>query len=99
MRIMYKLQYLPLAQQDLRNITFYISDTLKNPLAAIQLVEAFDHSISKIQEFPYAHKVYLTVEMLEKEYRILPVKNYLLFYLVNEIELEINRIVYVIRIL
>jgi|SRR5699024_2928276 len=97
MRIMYKLQYLPLAQQDLRNITFYISDTLKNPLAAIQLVDAFDHSISKLQEFPYAHKVYQTVEMLEKEYRILPVKNYLVFYVVTEREIEIHRIVYAKR--
>jgi|SRR5690625_4584084 len=97
MKIIYKLKYLPLAQKDLRDITFYISHTLKNTQAAIDLVDALDNSISKLQTFPYANKVYQPVEPLETEYRISPVKSYLVFYVVTDHEIEIHRIVYAKR--
>ncbi|NLP33698.1 MAG: type II toxin-antitoxin system RelE/ParE family toxin [Clostridiales bacterium] len=91
---MYKIKYLPLAQKDLVEITNYISDTLKAPKAAIDLVDALDSSISRLSQFPYSHKVYQPIESIETEYRALPVKNYLVFYVVKEDEVEIHRIVY-----
>lgn len=93
----FKLKYLPLAHKDLTDITAYISDTLKNPKAAIDLVNAFDNSISQLQRFPYAHKIYQAMEPMELEYRMLPVKSYLVFYVVIEHEVEIHRIVYAKR--
>lgn len=97
MKIIYKLKYLPLAHKDLMDIIAYITDTLKKPKAAIDLVDAFDNSISELQRFPYAYRIYQAMEPMELEYRVLPVKNYLVFYVVIEHEIEIHRIVYAKR--
>ncbi|HLR52877.1 MAG TPA: type II toxin-antitoxin system RelE/ParE family toxin [Candidatus Avamphibacillus sp.] len=63
----------------------------------MHLVDALDNSISKLQRFPYAYNFYQAVESLEAKYRILPVKNYLVFYVVTEHAVEIHRIVYAKR--
>ncbi|PKM95151.1 MAG: type II toxin-antitoxin system RelE/ParE family toxin [Firmicutes bacterium HGW-Firmicutes-1] len=76
---MYSLRYLSLAQKDLMNIVNYISDTLKNPMAALDLVNVLDHSISRLTQFPFSCRVYQLDNYLEVEYRLLPV-NYLVFY-------------------
>lgn len=91
---MHKLKYLPLAQKDLRDITSYIADNLKAPKAAMDLVDALDISIRRLQQFPYSCKVYQPIEPLEAEYRMLPVKNYLVFYIVTDHEVEIHRVIY-----
>jgi len=93
---MYEITYLPVARQDIENIILYISDQLKAPKAAIDLVDEFERSISLLREFPYAHKLYRPVRTLEEEYRMLPVKNYAVFYVVREQEkiVEIHRVIY-----
>ena len=91
---MYKLLYLPLAQKDLRNIMSYIADNLQAPKAAMDLLDALDKSFTRLQQFPYSCKVYQPIEPFEAEYRMLPVKNYLVFYIVTEHEVEIQRIIY-----
>ena len=91
---MYKLKYLPLAQKDLWDITSYIANKLKAPKAAMDFVDTLDNSISRLQQFPYSCKLYQPQEPLEVEYRLLSVKNYLVFYVVTENEVEIHRIVY-----
>ena len=91
---MYKLKYLPLAQKDLWNITNYIADNLKAPKAAMDFIDTLDNSISRLQQFPYSCKLYKPQESLETEYRLLPVKNYLVFYVVIENKVEIHRIIY-----
>jgi addiction module RelE/StbE family toxin len=91
---MYKLKYLPLAQKDLRDITSYIAGSLKAPKAAMDFVDALDSSICRLQQFPYSCKVYQPIQPLEAEYRMLPVKNYLVFYVVTEREVEIHRVIY-----
>ncbi|MDC3414164.1 type II toxin-antitoxin system RelE/ParE family toxin [Aquibacillus sp. 3ASR75-11] len=91
---MYNLKYLPLAFKDLKNITDYITDTLKAPKAAMDLLNALDDSISMLQQFPYSYKVYQPIKELENEYRLLLVKNYAVFYVVKEQVVEIHRVVY-----
>lgn len=54
---MYKIRYLPLAKKDLTEIITYISDHLKSPKAAMDLLNSFDESISKLGQFPYMRKV------------------------------------------
>lgn len=44
-----------LAQKDLREIISYIADTLKAPKAAMDLIDALDTSISRLEQFPYSH--------------------------------------------
>jgi len=91
---MHKLKYLPLAQKDLRDIISYIADTLKAPKAAMDLVDELDSSIFRLGQFPYSCRVYQPIRPLETEYRVLPVKNYLVFYAVTEHDVEIQRIIY-----
>ena len=91
---MYRIEYLPLAKKDIGEIMVYIADTLESPKVAMELLNSFDKSISKLERFPYMCKVYHTVKPMENEYRLLPVKNYGVFYIVKENTLEIHRIVY-----
>lgn len=91
---MYKLKYLPLAQKDLVNIMNYIAENLRAQKAAIDLIDALDSSILRLQQFPYSCRVYQSTEPLENEYRILTVKNYMVFYVVIENTVEIHRIIY-----
>ena len=93
---MYEITYLPIAKQDITEIIMYISNQLKAPKAAIELLDAFDLSIMLLQEFPYTHKIYRLTKPLEEEYRLLPIKNYAVFYVVREQHkiVEIHRVVY-----
>jgi len=93
---MYEIVYLPIAKQDITDIILYISDQLNTPKAAMDLLDAFDHSISMLSEFPYTHKIYRPLRALAEEYRMLPVKNYAVFYTVREQEkvVEIQRVIY-----
>ncbi len=93
---MYEITYLPIAEQDIAEIIIYISNQLKAPKAAIELLDAFDHSIMLLQEFPYTHKIYRLTKPLEEEYRLLPIQNYAVFYVVRERDkiVEIHRVVY-----
>ncbi|MBZ4647059.1 MAG: toxin ParE1/3/4 [Petroclostridium sp.] len=91
---MYELRYLPSARKDIYEIVFYIAEHLKTPKAAMDLVDALDKSIKRLQQFLYSCKVYQTSMVLEEEYRLLPVKNYAVFYVVKEQVVEIHRVVY-----
>ena len=91
---MYELKYLPLALKDLREITSYIAETIKVPEAALNLLDALDKSISRHKQFPFSCRVYQLNEPVETEYRMLFVKNYMVFYVVIEHIIEIHRIIY-----
>ena len=67
---MYKASYLPIASKDIHDITFYISDTLNAPKAALDLVDALEKSISLLEQFPYVNRIYKSSEPLEYEYRV-----------------------------
>jgi len=92
--MMHNLLYLPLARKDLSDITLYIAETLNDPYTAIDLLDTLDDTISKLQHFPYAFRVYQPIKSLEFEYRVIPVKNYLVLYVVTEFVVEIHRIIY-----
>ncbi len=94
MEIMHKIKYLPLALKDLKDIADYIFETLKAPKAAVDLIDVLDNSILDLQQFPYSCKLYQPIQSLETEYRMLPEKNYLVFYVVTEHDVEIHRIIY-----
>lgn len=91
---MHEIKYLPIALKDLRDITDYITHILGSPQAAMDLLNTLDNAISRLAQFPYSCRLYQPEPRLEGEYRILPVNNYLVFYLVNEQEVEIRRVIY-----
>ncbi|MFZ3130214.1 MAG: type II toxin-antitoxin system RelE/ParE family toxin [Desulfosporosinus sp.] len=91
---MHEIRYLPLARKDLTDITNYIADHLKAPKAAMDFLDSLDESISRLGQFPYSCKVYQPIKALTGEYRLSPVKNYAVFYVVETQVVEIHRIVY-----
>ena len=81
---MFELVYLPAARQDMIDIVQYISEELKNPIAAEHLAEELIRAGDSLPAFPYANPVYLPIRPLQHEYRKLSVQNYLMLYWVDE---------------
>lgn len=81
---MYKLEYLPLALQDILEIVNYISNNLSNPEAAQQLAEDIVAAAEKMKDFPYSNMLFIPPKPLKHEYRKLIVKHFILFYWIEE---------------
>ena len=96
---MYQIEFLPVARQDLTDITLYIAQTLKNEKAAYRLAEELVEAAERLGIFPYANPVYQPLRPLSYEYRRVSVKNYLLFYTADEPgkTVTIHRIIYAKR--
>ncbi len=96
---MYKLEYLPVARQDMIEIVRYISKDLQNPTAANQLAMELIEAGDGIPRFPYANPAYTPIRPLKHEYRKLLVQNYSMFYWVDEVEqlITVARVVYAKR--
>jgi len=95
----YSLEYLPIALQDLIDIIKYISHDLANPAAAERLASDLVEAANRLLDFPYAAPVHHPAKPLEKEYRRALVKNYFVFYSVDEILklITVARVIYARR--
>ena len=97
----YQIEYLPSALRDLTEIADYIGGKLNNPEAADRLSETIVSTIEKLTDMPYRYPVYypvatFSVKPLKMEYRKMVIKNYLVFYWVNEEKhlVTIARVIY-----
>ena len=90
----FRIEYLPVAEKDLVDVFEYILSD--NPSAATSFLDKVDESILKLEEFPYMGFVPKDTRLKYLGYRILIVENYLVFYVVHEIErlVEIRRILH-----
>ena len=93
----YKIQFMPLAIQDISEITDYISDVLTAPQAAYDLITKINEAIEPLERFPFAFPAYKDAAFAKLGYRIRPVDNYLLFYVVVGNSVEIRRVIYAKR--
>ena len=96
---MYKVEYLPVALQDVLEIARYIAFELNNPAAAERLSEAIFEAGNRLTEFPYTYPVYTPIRPLEYEYRKALVQNYIIFYRVDEKNklVTVSRLIYAKR--
>ena len=92
---MYKLEFLPLAKQDMDNIVDYISTVLNNTSAALNLRNLFMAGAKSILTFPYGSAKHTTISLLKNEYRSIKINNYLMFYTIS----EKDKIITVVRVL
>ena len=81
---MYRLEFMPLARQDLIETARYISHELKNPAAARRITNRLVEAAQRLTEFPYGYAIYVPIRPLNREYRKIPVENYCVFYTVDE---------------
>lgn len=91
----YNVRLLPLAAKDLTEIHDYISDTLLNPSAAIKQIDAFKEAMENLRSMPKIGARVLDEELQDRDIRKYMVKNYIVFYIINESESS----VVIIRIL
>jgi len=89
-----EIKYLPSFQQELNAIVEYIMFALEAPRSALNLLDELEKSINNLKVFPLAHRLYRPIKPIKTEYRVLTVKNYLVFYVVLEKTIEIHRIIY-----
>lgn len=94
MKSKYSLRFLPMFEDDLGKIIDYIAFELKNPSAAEALVDAVEKAIYERLYCPEAFAPYPTLRRHEHKYYYIPVKNYLVFYVVIGDVMEVRRIVY-----
>lgn len=92
---MYKLEFLPIAKKDIDDIIYYISNNLKNNATAINLSKCFIKGANSILEFPYGLSEYKATSKLKNVYRSIKIKNFLMFYTIN----EEDKIITIVRVL
>jgi len=96
---MYQLKFLPLALQDMIEIVRYISHELFDPNAADNLADEMIAAAKRLVDFPYINAIHQPIKPLKKEYRKLIVKNYIMFYWIDDKEKQVTiaRVVYARR--
>ena len=93
----YEIQIVPLAVQDISDITDYIADVLSAPQAACDLLTKINEAMESLEQFPFAFPIYRDPAFAKLGYRIRLVGNYLLFYVVVGNIVEIRRVIYAKR--
>lgn len=91
----WKIYYTADADQDLQDIYDYIADTLLEPVTAVKQTTRIMDATDTLENMPFRHRLYDREPWRTQGLRVLPVDNYLIFYLPN----ESNNTVAVIRIM
>jgi len=87
------------AEQDINEISLYISTQLMAPMTAENMVDILYKAMSNLEIMPKRQPLVGDAFLANLGYRILPVKNYLVFYSVNESppdvrEVNVERVLY-----
>lgn len=82
--IIYQIHITRTAEQDLINVSDYISFILKNPQAANDLLNEAESKINELSIFPQKFSLAEDVVLSAWGIRFAIVKNYLAFYLIDE---------------
>ena len=93
----YKLTFLPLFEEDLLEITNYITNTLQNPSATHRLVDDIELAIIKRLEMPLSYALYQSSKLRRHPYYRINVRNFSVFYVVINDTMEVRRLLYLKR--
>ena len=69
-------------------------DEYRISLPPFRIIFKIDKEVQKISDNPFRCHVYLPSKKLKYEYRVLHIKNYSLFYVVEKEKIEIHRVIY-----
>lgn len=96
MKDRYKVKISKQAKLDLADIVLYVKNILKAPSIANKYAELFKSEINNLQYFPRRFAIVDSELVKGKCIRRIIVKNYMIFYRVNEKEqlVEVDRIIY-----
>ena len=84
------------AENDLRDIAKYISSQFSAPTTALNMIQAIKAAIAKLETLAFAYPLVRDDRLAALGYRLLSVKNYIVFYIVHEKEraVDVDRILY-----
>lgn len=91
---MHNLVISPLAKADMREIGDYISNELRNPIAAKQTIQRFQKAILPLQKYPEMGAPLLAAGTQDISYRFLVCGSYLIFYHLGSDIVLIDRVLY-----
>jgi plasmid stabilization system protein ParE len=96
---MYTIKITRIADEDLLDVLRYISEKLKSPIAASNLLDLIEQKMAILEDSPFSCKIIDDEYFKKKEIRFLQVKNYLIFFRINieKKEVSIIRILYARR--
>ena len=83
---MYKILRTDKAEDQLRDIIFYIADDSGNIDIALRYLEKIETAINRLQEFPNSGGIPRYSILKKQGYRVVIVEKHLAFYKVNEEE-------------
>lgn len=83
------------AHADIDEITEYIAGKLHNPQAASGFLDDVDKSYRSVVKNPHLYALCTDERLRDKGYRRITIKNYLIFYRVDEAE----KTVYIVRVI
>lgn len=82
------------ARNDLIAIRKYIREELENPSAAARIIQRLKESTEQLRDYPGIGKPLDALIPVHTEYRYLVCENYCIFYLTNEQETMVIRILH-----
>ena len=88
----YRIEYLPIAEQDITEIVEYIM--LDDPTTALSMLNKFDEAISILEYFPFSGSTPNDIRLQALNYRMLMVESYIVFYVVLDKTIEVRRILH-----
>ena len=91
----YKVKIFPTAQNDLRDIVAYLNNL--SPNIAIEYYDLIIEKISTLSTMPKRCPLAKDTQLKLRGYRSMLVKNYIVFYIINDKTVEIRRILYARR--
>ena len=91
---MYTLSFSKLFKDDVKSSISYIKHALQNPIAADRLKNEIRIVYKKIKKMPYMYPAVPNEYLGSMGFRFTMVKNYMLFYIVEEKHISIIRFLY-----
>jgi addiction module RelE/StbE family toxin len=91
---MYNLNFTKNFKDDVRSSVKYIKNTLQAPKASERLKDELKKAYKKIKQTPFMYPVVPNAYLASMGFRFIMVKKYMLFYIVDEKEVNIIRFLY-----
>ena len=88
----YSVLIYPTAEKDLMEIQDYFENNLKTTIDS--LFEKFDKQVTLIEEKPFIYSLVKDVYLSQLGYRMIPVDNFLIFYIISGDTVQIHRFLY-----
>ena len=91
----YEVVVTPSAQKDLTEIKSYFTNVLKT--SSNSIFEKFLEQVKILKVHPFTYKVHQDPLLKLVGYRIIPIDNYLMFYVIKSNIVQIHRVLYAKR--